>query len=102
MNFYTSIKKKEYEYWYQETLWAIFQYAMDPDLFFAKALNRDIGRLKPAWRNLYGIARVFAWRSEIDLGDIAKAFKAKYQVSLEKYVQKHIEGYAKDTLLGIL
>ena len=101
--FGTSVKIQGYENWYKATLLAIFQYAMDPNLFFAKALKRDIGRETPTWENFYGVARVFAWRSEIDLEDIAHAFEVKYQKSLEKYIRKYIqEEYAKNTLLCIL
>jgi len=93
-----------FEYWYTEALSSIYQYAMDSNIFFAKALKRDVDWCSYAtsWGYAYGVARVFAWRSEIDLGDIAKAFEDEYSKTLLEHVKKSIGGYAKDALVGIL
>jgi len=88
---------------YARLLQAIYQYAIDPDMFFAEALHTDLEWISAAsWGPAMGVARVFTWRSEIDLGNIAKAFNIKYQKSLVEYVQDHASGDAKATLLGIL
>ena len=77
---------------------------MDSNLFFAQALKRDLEWCDHAlsWGYAYGVARVFTWRSEIDLGDIAKAFKNEYSTILMEHVKKYIGGDAKNALIGIL
>ena len=89
---------------YTEALLAIYQYAMNSNLFFAKALARDVYWCDQdsSWGYVYGVARVFVWRSEIDLGDIEEAFDAVYSTTLLGYVKKYISGDAKDALIGIL
>jgi len=88
---------------YRDTLKAIYQYAMDSNTFFAEALHRDLGYVhSSSWRYTYGVSRVFTWRSEIDLGDIAAAFLKKYKRSLENYVKSEVRGWAKTALVGIL
>jgi len=88
---------------YQDTLKAIYQYAMDSNTFFAEALYRDLNHVySSSWRYTYGVARVFTWRSEIDLGDIAAAFQDKYKISLVNYVKKETRGSVENALVGIL
>jgi len=105
--------KKQFSSWYKTALLSIYQYAMDPHVFFAYALKRDLyyGR---QWSfgylgykgERYGMARVFSWRSEIDLGNIAEAFKDEFRITMKKYIQKYCGltycSYSRDTLYGIL
>jgi len=90
--------------YYKKTVWAIYQYAMDANTFFAQALERDVHKFEggTSWGYTYGVARVFTWRSEIDLGDIAQTFEKKYSKTLLGHVEKNIEGDAKEALIGIL
>jgi len=88
---------------WRKTILAIYQYALDTDLFFAQALHRDLYRINNhAWGYAHGVGRVFAWRSEIDLGNIAQAFENEYSEPLVNYVKDYARGYAKDALVGIL
>ena len=89
---------------YRDTLKAIYQYAMDSNTFFAMALHRDLDSFHSVgkWGGTYGASRVFTWRSEIDLGDIAAAFQKKYKTPLVKYVRDEVRGWAEDALVGIL
>ena len=88
---------------YRDTLKAIYQYAMDSNTFFAMALHRDLDKFHSAkWGGTYGVSRVFSWRSEIDLGDIAAAFQKKYKTPLVKYVRDEVEGWSEVALVGIL
>ena len=91
-------------YWYHKTLLSIYQYAMDSSTFFAMALKRDVHNFEggTSWGYTYGVARVFTWRSEIDLGDIVIAFEKKYSQTLLEHVQYSISGDAKNALIGIL
>ena len=97
---------KFFNIWYTEALVSIHQYAVDSNAFFARALMRDVQRYNyDSWGYAYGVARVFTWRSEIDLGDIDKAFKKYYSKTLSEHVQKYVGaygGYAENALLGIL
>ena len=86
--------------WYEKTVWAIHQFAMDSDVFFAIALHRDLSHSSTGYT--YGASRVFTWRSEIDLGNIAKAHHRVYGQSLVHHIWKNVKGDARDTLLGIL
>ena len=97
-------KVLEYWSWYHKTLLSIYQYAMDSNTFFAMALKRDVHNFEggTSWGYTYGVARVFTWRSEIDLGDIAQTFEKKYSKTLLGHVEKNIEGDAKEALIGIL
>ena len=97
-------KVLEYWSWYHKTLLSIYQYAMDSSTFFAMALKRDVHNFEggTSWGYTYGVARVFTWRSEIDLGDIVKAFEKKYSQTLLEHVQYSISGDAKNALIGIL
>jgi len=90
--------------WHKVTLKAIYQYAMDPNVFFAQALKRDVRKFEggTSWGYTYGVARVFALRSEIDLGDIAQAFEDEYDMTLSEYVMTYIGGDSKNTLFSIL
>ena len=94
----------EYWSWYKTALLSIYQYAMDSNVFFAQALERDVRDFEggTSWGYTYGVARVFVWRSEIDLGDIAKAFEEKYWKTLTGHVRKNIGGDAKNALISIL
>ena len=79
---------------------------MDSNVFFAKALHRDLCSCHighgGAWEFKHRVARVFAWRAEIDLADISQAYHRLYQLSLEKSIRKSVKGNAGDALLGIL
>ena len=98
--------------WYAEVITAIYQYAMDSNTFFAKALERDL--IRPfqiptiGWGYAYGVARVFTWRAENDLGDIAKAYyRATFPdlpsgETLVESVKKFTDGYPENTLICIL
>jgi len=101
-----SFKRHLLEYtsgYYQKTVLAIYQYAMDSDFFFAKALRRDLKYInRNSWGYAKGVARVFTWRSEIDLGNIAQAYQNFYHKSLVKHVKYYAKGDAEDTLVGIL
>ena len=92
--------------WYAEVITAIYQYAMDSNTFFAKALERDVYWCQTFlnWANDYGVARVFTWRAEIDLGDISKAYYSvkKWRETLVENVKILVNGYAENTLIGIL
>ena len=89
---------------YRDTLKAIYQYAMDSNTFFAMALHRDLDSFHSVgkWGGTYGVSRVFTWRSEIDLGDIAAAFQKKYKTPLVKYVRDEVGGWSEVALVGIL
>ena len=90
---------------YTNALLAIYDYAYNSNTFFAKALKRDIFLCEDdlrGWSYAYSVARIFVWRSENDLGDIAKAFRRKYSKSLVGYVQKWLSWDAKHALMGIL
>ena len=103
---------KFFESWYREALGCIHDYAVDSNRFFAMALMRDVRWYnEDSWGYAYGVARVFTWRSEIDLGDIAKRhFEQHYptfkiQYSLSEFVQKYLEFFnenAMNALIGIL
>ena len=89
--------------WYKVAISAIYQYAMESNTFFANALERDVVRNIHGWRYAYGVARVFTWRAEIDLGDIAKAYWLKrWRETLVESVKDYVGGYAENTLIGIL
>jgi len=91
--------------WYKEAISAIYQHAMDANTFFAKALERDVFWCQTQyWDNDYGVARVFTWRAEIDLGDISKAYYSvkKWRETLVENVKILVNGYAENTLIGIL
>ena len=100
--------------WYKEAISAIYQYAMDSNTFFAISLFRDLIRPHKipcqGWGRAYGVARVFTWRAENDLGDIAKAYvtlrvtfpDAPKKETLVKSVERFTEGWPETTLIGIL
>ena len=91
---------------YEYAISAIYQYAMDSNTFFAKILVRDVGLSQNGlvWGWAYGAARVFTWRAENDLGDIAEAYYYAYYPwnTLVYYVKDNIAGWAEDALVGIL
>ena len=91
---------------YEYAISAIYQYAMDSNTFFAKILVRDVGLSQNGlvWGWAYGAARVFTWRAENDLGDIAKVYYWTYtpRGTLVGDVKDLIVGYAGNTLVGIL
>ena len=95
---------KDFDHWYSKALSSIYQYAVNPNLYFAQALERDVEwcQKEVSWGYAYGVARVFTWRSEIDLGDIAEAFKNEYKKTLSEQVKLYVSGYAKKVLLQIL
>ena len=95
---------------YKEAIAAIYQYTMDSNTFFAKALKRDVYLSQNGfyWKWAYGAARVFTWRAENDLGDIAKTYYwTSYDdltsgETLVENVKDSIVGWAEDALIGIL
>ena len=94
----------DYWSWYKKALLSIYQYTMDSNGFFAEALARDMYWFDrdASWAHVYSTARVFAWRSEIDLGDIATAFSNKYRMTLSEYIMTYVRGDSKSTLFSIL
>jgi len=85
---------KFFEGWYTEALTCIHLYAVDSNRFFARALRRDVKMYQNnSWGYAYGVARVFTWRSEIDLGDIVKTFKRQYSKTKTKTLSKHVWYY---------
>ena len=93
--------------WYTVAISAIYQYAMDSNTFFAKALIRDVfecDRLYASPGYALGVARVFTWRAEMDLGGITKAYKRIHWWTLVGDVKKVIIFEQDDIniLVGIL
>ena len=89
---------------YKVAILTIYQYAMDGSiLFFARALLRDVYWCTPLYLAYdKGIARVFIWRAEMDLGGIAKDYALMQGWPLAGLVKYCFDEDATNTLVGIL
>ncbi|XP_063234019.1 annexin B9-like isoform X3 [Bacillus rossius redtenbacheri] len=90
--------KKEFSGSIQKGLLAIVKCVKSKVGFFAERLHDSMAGLGTNDRTLI---RIVVSRSEIDLGDIKKAFEEKYGKTLESYISSDLSGDYKKVLLAL-
>ncbi|XP_041977140.1 annexin B9-like isoform X2 [Aricia agestis] len=83
----------------EKALRAIVKVVRNKPLFFAERLHKSMKGLGTNDRQLI---RVMVTRCELDLGDIADTFQAKYGETLQSWIEGDCSGHYKKCLLGLL
>ncbi|KAJ2952588.1 hypothetical protein O0L34_g6911 [Tuta absoluta] len=83
----------------EKALRTIVKVVRNKPLFFAEQLHKSMKGLGTNDRQLI---RVMVTRCEVDLGDIADIFQAKYGETLQSWIEGDCSGHYKKCLLGLL
>ncbi|XP_045491046.1 annexin B9-like isoform X1 [Colias croceus] len=83
----------------EKAMRAIVKVVRNKPLFFAERLHKSMKGLGTNDRQLI---RIMVTRCEVDLGDIAEMFQAKYGESLQSWIEGDCSGHYKKCLLGLL
>ncbi|XP_045514744.1 annexin B9-like isoform X2 [Pieris brassicae] len=83
----------------EKALRAIVKVVRNKPLFFAEGLHKSMKGLGTNDRQLI---RIMVTRCEVDLGDIAEMFQAKYGESLQSWIEGDCSGHYKKCFLGLL
>ncbi|CAK1556073.1 unnamed protein product [Leptosia nina] len=83
----------------EKALRAIVKVVRNKPLFFAERLHKSMKGLGTNDRQLI---RIMVTRCEVDLGDIAEMFQAKYAESLQSWIEGDCSGHYKKCFLGLL
>ncbi|KAJ8033469.1 Annexin A13 [Holothuria leucospilota] len=83
----------------EKTFLTIVKYCRNPAKYFAEVLHKAMAGLGTDEDRL---TRTIITRSEIDLGDIKRAYEDKYDKSLASAVESEVGGDVKRLLLGLI